>query len=137
MSIRYRISRDDVRDYITAHHKDTGHRPSQVELAAAFDASQTHMSRIVRELDDMNALPGEPLGRRTEEDIEDRLERTYQFITDYMAENTWAPTRREIAEGVDVNLAMANYLVAVLANRGRIEVGSQSRQIRFPKRRKK
>ena len=105
-------------------------RPTGDQIAAHFEISQTTVSGMIAEFDAAGSIPGEPRGRRTS-DLSDKVVAVLKFVSGYMAEHTWAPSRREIATGVGLPLALVNKLVAVLASQQMIEVGHESRQIRM------
>lgn len=123
-----RASRDEIRTWINEQYDTNEKRPTQTQIAAHFGLSQSHVSKILNELDETEPLPGPTRKTRNREDDIDKV---YEYLEEYMAANTWAPSRREIAEFCELNLSTVNYIIAVLAARGAIEVGPQSRQIRF------
>jgi len=135
--MRPRLDRDEVKKYIVDYYAANDQRPTTEAAAADLGCSGTALRAAVLEMDAANELPGVPRGRREGRDKEEKLLKVMDFIAEYMKENTWAPSRREIAEGVGMNLSGVNTLVAILASKGRIEVGTESRQIRITKKGKR
>lgn len=135
--MRERLDREEIKAFITDYYKVHDKRPTSTEVAVHFNCSGTALRSVIREMDAANELPGVPRGKREAKNQEENLLKVMTFIADYMKEHTWAPSRREIADGVGISLSIVNTLVAILAAKGRIEVGSESRQIRITKRKGK
>lgn len=60
----------------------------------------------------------------------DKVNRTCEFIRDYMSENGWSPSVREIAKALGVGVSAAKEYLDVLEEQGRIVRGSGSRMVR-------
>lgn len=130
--MRPKVPRDEIRAWIVAYHNEHEERPTQEQIATQFDMSQGYVSKVLTELDEVTPLPGETKNGRPPLDREEAIGRVLSYITGYMELNTWAPSRREIAAACGMTLSTVNHFIALLAARGLIEVGTQSRQIRFP-----
>lgn len=114
-----KFDRDEAERVMAEYVDSTGILPSAEALAEELECSVATARRLLR-------LQGPDTARSRIQHAE-----IFQFITEYISKNGWAPSQREIAEACGVSVNTVNIKLERMVQEGLIEVGRYPRQVKI------
>lgn len=120
-----------VCDWVQLTFKDDDVTPNGESVAAEFHIGVIRGGAILARLRRLGLIPKSNRMQLTKSCNQgSRDEMTYKFIREYIRENGWAPSQREISDHISGSLQTVNSDLQRLQKNGLIKMGPFPRQIR-------